>query len=124
MENIKNISIRNFLEQQEIIPQHDYRHYAMCRCPFREDRNASFKVDYRKNLWNGFGTLEGGSIIDLVIKMHNCTFNDAVRMLDSRANSCMYKHHNGVTSQQRTTIPIFLFTVIKLLKQNRLPTPD
>jgi DNA primase len=100
MENIKNISIRKFLEQQGITLQHDYCYYGMYRCPFREDRNASFKVDYRQNLWNDFGTNEGGSIIDLVMKMNGCTFSDAVRMLDRPTDVCTYKHHNVETSQQ------------------------
>ena len=51
-------------------------------CPFREDHNASFKVDYRQNIWYDFGTNEGGSIIDLVMKMNNCTFHEAATQLE------------------------------------------
>jgi DNA primase len=97
---IKQIKIRDFLASRGINPIKNYGYYGMYHCPFRNDRNASFKVDYRKNLWNDFGTGEGGSIIDLVMKMNGCTFSDAVRMLDRRTDVCTYKHHNVETSQQ------------------------
>jgi hypothetical protein len=52
-------------------------------CPFREDQNESFKVDYRKNIWYDFGTNEGGSIIDLVMKLDSCTFHEAATRLEN-----------------------------------------
>jgi hypothetical protein len=83
---IKQINIRDFLKNRGISPQHDYGYYGMYRCPFRDDRNASFKVDYRQNLWTNFGTNEGGSIIDLVMKLNGCTFNEAVSQLSGNAH--------------------------------------
>jgi hypothetical protein len=80
--NIKDISIKDYLAERNIHPAKVYGHYGMYRCPFREDRNASFKVDYRKNLWNDFGTGEGGSIMDLVMKMENLSFHDAAKRLE------------------------------------------
>jgi hypothetical protein len=61
-----------------IHPAKDYGCYGMYYCPYREDRNASFKVDYQKNVWNDFGTNEGGSIIDLVMKINSCSFQEAI----------------------------------------------
>jgi hypothetical protein len=59
-------------------------------CPFREDRNTSFKVDYRQNIWYDFGTNEGGSIIDLVMKLDNCTFYEAATRLENDiAGTCL-----------------------------------
>jgi hypothetical protein len=60
---IKQISIRGYLNNRGIIPAKDSGYYGMYHCPYREDRNASFKVDYRKNVWYDFGTNEGGSIM-------------------------------------------------------------
>jgi hypothetical protein len=54
----------------------------MYRCPFRNDRNASFKVDYNKNVWHDFGTNEGGTMIDLVMKMENFSFHEAATKLE------------------------------------------
>ncbi|MCC8087779.1 MAG: CHC2 zinc finger domain-containing protein [Rikenellaceae bacterium] len=49
--------------------------------PLWEDTHANFKVDYNRNLWNDFGTGEGGSIIDLVARMENCSIAEAIRKL-------------------------------------------
>jgi hypothetical protein len=105
---IKQIKIRDFLKERGIIPQHDYGYYGMYHCPFREDRNASFKVDYRKNLWNDFGTGEGGSIIDLVMKMENLSFHEAAKRLECTS---AYMH----TSSQAD---IFSFHRKSILEEN------
>jgi len=81
---IKQMSIRKYLHDSGINPVKDYRHYGMYHCPYRNDRSASFKVDYSKNIWHDFGTNEGGSIIDLVMKIENCTFNEAVIRLENK----------------------------------------
>jgi hypothetical protein len=78
LDEIKQIGIRAYLGKMNIHPVKDYRYYGMYHCPFRNDKNVSFKVDYNKNVWYDFGTNEGGSIIDLVMKTENCSFNNAV----------------------------------------------
>jgi len=89
MQNIKGISIKQFLQMKGINPAKDYNYYGMYYSPFREDRNTSLKVEYQKNLWHDFGTNEGGSIIDLVMKMENCSFHEAVSKLE---NNTAYMH--------------------------------
>jgi hypothetical protein len=39
-------------------------------------------VEYRKNIWHDFGTNEGGSVIDLVMKMENYSFHEAANRLE------------------------------------------
>jgi hypothetical protein len=39
-------------------------------------------VDYRRNIWHDFGTNEGGSTIDLVMKTENCSFHEAANRLE------------------------------------------
>lgn len=41
--------------------------------PFREERTPSFKVNAQRNLWFDHGTGEGGSIIDLGMKLFSCS---------------------------------------------------
>jgi DNA primase len=77
-QDIKSIPIREYLNNTGIHPVKDYGYYGMYHCPYREDRNASFKVDYNKNIWYDFGTNEGGSIIDLVMKLNNCSLKEAI----------------------------------------------
>jgi DNA primase len=83
-EEIKQINIRAFLVQISIHPVKEYSYYGMYHCPYREDRNASFKLDYQRNIWHDFGTGEGGSIIDLVMKIENCSFHEAANLLENK----------------------------------------
>ena len=82
MKNVKDISIRWFLQERGINPVKYYSNYGLYYSPYREDNSASFKVDYDKNLWIDYGTGEGGSIIDLVMKMENCSFHEAANRLE------------------------------------------
>ncbi|MDR0682689.1 MAG: mobilization protein, partial [Dysgonamonadaceae bacterium] len=66
MNKSNEISIKQYLANINIHPIKDYGHYGMYHCPFRNDNNASFKVDYNKNVWHDFGINEGGTMIDLV----------------------------------------------------------
>lgn len=75
--NIKHTSIKDYLATQGIYPFKEHPAYGMYKSPFRDEKTASFKVDFRANLWYDFGTGEGGSIIDLVMKMQQCNFIQA-----------------------------------------------
>lgn len=95
---IKQISIREYLAGLGIYPAKDHSHYGMYHSPFREDPNASMKVDYSKNLWIDYGTSEGGTLIDLVMKMEHCTLHEAISMLEGKYNSIdtsIYQHKNA-----------------------------
>ncbi len=53
-----------------------------CCCPFHQEKTASFKVDQRRNRWHCFGSCqEGGDGIAFIMKMENCTFIDAVKII-------------------------------------------
>jgi len=80
-DNIKSISIRDYLKNQGIYPTKEYSGYGMYKSPFRGERTPSFKVDYNRNLWFDFGSNEGGSIIDLVMKLNKCPFIEAIEQL-------------------------------------------
>ena len=125
---IKQISIRKYLHDSGIHPVKDYRYYGMYHCPYRTDENASFKVDYTKNVWHDFGTNEGGSIIDLVMKIENCTFNEAVNRLESNCayiqsigqsakqpNIAMHKHSNDHSFSFQDTPAITIQNIIPII---------
>jgi DNA primase len=77
------ISIKGFLAELRIFPSKDMGYYGMYRCPFRkEDNDPSLKVDYNKNLWFDHGTGIGGTLIDLVMKMEQCSEYDAITKLE------------------------------------------
>ncbi|MDE7451467.1 MAG: toprim domain-containing protein [Alistipes sp.] len=78
---IKCFSIRAYLAERGLYPTKDNSRYGFYLSPLREERTPSFKVDYLQNLWSDFGLGEGGSIIDLVMRLERCNFAQAVRLL-------------------------------------------
>lgn len=49
--------------------------------PLREERTPSFKVNTRSNVWYDHGTGEGGTILDLGMKLHACTLQEFLEKL-------------------------------------------
>jgi DNA primase len=76
-----------------IHPVKDYGYYGIYHCPFRSDNNASFKVDYNKNVWYDFGTNTGGTMIDFVMKMNNCSFHEAANRLERKYAEVQISSH-------------------------------
>lgn len=72
----KQIPIIDYLDRFGIVPAkisgNDYWYFS----PFRDERTPSFKVNARKNLWYDHGSGEGGSIIDLGARLHQCSLTD------------------------------------------------
>lgn len=103
--DINNISTKQYLSEKGILPVKDRGYYGMYHSPFREDHNASLKVDYNQNVWYDFGTGEGGSLIDLVMKMNKVTFYEAATMLEKEhSNLSLFSFHgnNNPISDIRT----------------------
>ena len=48
--------------------------------------SPSFKVDYNQNLWYDFALDERGSLIDLVMKLHNCSLIQAIELFNGKQN--------------------------------------
>ena len=53
------------------------------RCPFHEDKEASFMVSPGKNLFNCFGCGAGGGPVDFVMRFESVSFRHAVEILRS-----------------------------------------
>ena len=81
---INQFPIRDYLAGSGIHPAKVNEYYGMYHSPFREDHNASMKVDYNKNLWIDYGTGEGGMLIDLVMRMENCSNGRAMQLLEQK----------------------------------------
>ena len=77
-----NISIKDYLNSLGIQPVTEKGSYRMYRSPLREDNTPSFKVDYNANLWCDYGTGEGGTLIDLVMKQNRCNAYGAICRLE------------------------------------------
>ncbi len=83
IQQLKRLSIRDYLSQRGIQPARDNTRCGFYLSPLRAEHTPSFKVDYVLNLWHDFGTGERGSIIDLVMRMENCDFMQAVHSLNN-----------------------------------------
>lgn len=83
MNDLKNISIRDFLARRGIQPKYERNGYGMYLSPLREERTPSFKVDYMRNLWYDFGLGEGGTLLTLVMRLERCDSREAVRRLQN-----------------------------------------
>ena len=81
LQYIKAIPIADYLHACGIEPTKRYNDYALYHAPYREDPNASLKVDFRQNLWHDYGTSQGGSIIDLVMRIKGCSAYEAMAHL-------------------------------------------
>ncbi len=101
IQDIKLIPIRDYLAHRGITPKQENTRYGFYLSPFRKEQDASFKVDYVQNLWYDFGEGRGGSIIDLVMDIEKCNFQQAVERLrnDNISTSTL------VTSQTLHTLP-------------------
>ena len=49
--------------------------------PLREEKEASFKVNRKLNVWYDHGLGQGGNIIDFGILYHHCSFKEAMEKL-------------------------------------------
>lgn len=78
---IKAIPIVDYLYACGIEPAKRYNGYTLYHAPYREDPNASLKVDFRQNQWHDYGTSQGGSIIDLVMWIKGCSAYEAMAHL-------------------------------------------
>ena len=101
IQDIKRIPIRDYLAQRGVSPKQENSRYGFYLSPLREEQDASFKVDYSQNVWYDFGAGRGGSIIDLVMEVEMCNFQQAIEHL--RKNNISTS--NLVTSPTLHTLP-------------------
>ncbi|EKY00959.1 hypothetical protein HMPREF9134_01307 [Porphyromonas catoniae F0037] len=90
LQQIKSIPIADYLSSLGIKPIKQYGGYALYHAPYRDDHNASLKVDFVRNLWYDFGLCRGGSIIDLVILLKGCGIREAIAELTGEATSSFH----------------------------------
>lgn len=95
---LNQLSIRQYLAENKIMPVKNKGYYGMYHSPFRTDHNASMKVDYGKNLWIDYGTGEGGTMIDLIMKLEVCSLSEAIYKLEQRLSgiSSFSFHRNDI----------------------------
>ena len=96
---IKRYSIVEYLESKGIKPVRKTPTYAMYHSPLREETHPSFKVDREKNLWIDYAEGRGGSIIDLCMRLEDCTLSEAICRLGQNASE--YTAHSYSKTEPR-----------------------
>lgn len=100
IKELNQIPIKAYLASKGISPIKDRGYYGMYHSPLREDSNASLKVDFSKNLWIDFGSNEGGTLIDLVMRIDKCSIQQAIQLLEQLyvcTNVGTYQRNNVLT---------------------------
>lgn len=79
----KGIAITDYLSQIGFEPARVHGNAYWYRSPFRSERDASFKVDVKLNLWYDHGEGVGGTLLDLGPRLHSCTIREFVTRLEN-----------------------------------------
>ncbi|MDR3184314.1 MAG: toprim domain-containing protein [Prevotellaceae bacterium] len=103
---IKQISISQYLSRLGIEPINKTGRTLLYHAPYRTDNHPSFAVDTQKNTWYDFATGEGTSIIDIVMKMQNIDFKEAIKHLSGQNNITAQEHYPVATKEKEPGIVI------------------
>lgn len=76
-----SIPLGDILSHYGYEPSRRYGGYDMYRSPFRSDTSPSFKVFKQENRWYDFGDGTYGRAVDLVMRVENCSFPQAMKEL-------------------------------------------
>ncbi len=79
----KQIPIPEYLSRLGFEPTYTRGYDSWYHSPLREERTPSFKVNTRLNVWFDHGSGEGGTIIDLGAKLHQCSLSEFVEKLSN-----------------------------------------
>lgn len=105
-EKARNIDIVSTLAKSGHFPVRKTEKEAWFLSPFRTETQASFKVSLKKNYWIDFGTFDGGSTIDLVMKMENCSVKEALERLSGNMDHFSFHRRPNPTETEHRANPI------------------
>lgn len=95
----KELAVSGILEKYGHSPAKNKGKELWYLSPFRQEKTPSFKVDIDKNRWYDHGEGEGGSVIDIVMRLGQMSFVEAVEWL--RENSGTLPTPETVKAPQR-----------------------
>lgn len=79
----KQIELSKILDHFGLNPIKRYPNYHIYKSPFRNEHTPSFTIFINTNLWMDYGSGEKGNVIDLVQKIKNCDFQEALDYMNS-----------------------------------------
>jgi hypothetical protein len=102
----KKIAITDYLAQVGFEPARVRGNAYWYRSPFRSERDASFKVDAKLNLWFDHGEGVGGTLLDLGPRLHSCTTREFVTRLENSNLSVVPELPKRTTQPPETRVEI------------------
>ena len=99
----KKIDIVSYLKKIGKEPEKIRGNTAWFISILRNEKTASLKIDLEKNLWYDFGFGSGGTIIDLLMNLHNFSAKDALDMLSNNTFS-FPQHLPKITKETKYAI--------------------
>lgn len=70
------------------------------KCPFHNEKTASFTVSREKQLYHCFGCGAGGNVITFIMEMEKLPFIDALKFLAARVNMILPEKQNAEEDHQ------------------------
>ncbi len=89
----EQIKIHEYLHSIGLFPAKEKGDDVWFLSPFRKEQKPSFKVNKVLNLWYNHGLGKGGSIIDLVMMLHELNFDEAVKTLNEFYQKNIFSFH-------------------------------
>ncbi|MCY1633912.1 toprim domain-containing protein [Marinifilum sp. D737] len=117
--NAKRLPITEFLEKLGHKPVKTKGNDIWYLSPFRlKENHPSFKVNKVMNVWYDFGEGTGGTIIDLGIKLNNCSISEFLQNLNSFNFSFQQPEIDTITTN--TSISAVKIQKIKPITSSKL----
>lgn len=100
LDEVKRIPIVEYLSRSGVEPAYirgsDYWYHS----PLRGERTPSFKVNTQKNVWFDHGSGEGGTLLDLGMKLHRCSLPEFLSLINKN-NHNHFSFHPPEPVQKR-----------------------
>lgn len=74
------------------------------RCPFHNEKTASFSVEPVKQIFNCFGCGKGGNVIHFIMGIENLDFPEALKLLADRAKISIPETSAGVQDNEQAKL--------------------
>ncbi len=74
------------------------------RCPFHNEKTASFSVEPVKQIFNCFGCGKGGNVIHFIMGIENLDFPEALKLLADRAKIPIPETSTGVQDNEQARL--------------------
>jgi len=74
------------------------------RCPFHNEKTASFSVEQVKQIFHCFGCSKGGNVIHFIMAIENLDFPEALKLLADRAKIQIPEMNDGIQDEEKAKL--------------------